>query len=134
MNTIRHDSVPPKCDIKLADRAMTVSRNSILSGIQQKNTFAVAGGKSDEVEWLITVNQIKSMRPILDHWFQCRGSRESVRGCNDSRYAGDTPAATEIFPGWQEELAGIAAAIRGVLGNFVDSLMVFFKTRVIKRI
>jgi len=35
---------------------MTVLLKSILSGIQQRNAFAVAGGKSDEVEWLIDVD------------------------------------------------------------------------------
>jgi hypothetical protein len=52
---IRHDHVPPKCDIKLGNRVMTVLLKSILSGIQRRNAFAVAGGKSDEVEWLIDV-------------------------------------------------------------------------------
>ena len=35
---------------------MTVLLMSILSGIQRRNAFAVAGGKSDEVEWLIDVD------------------------------------------------------------------------------
>jgi hypothetical protein len=54
--------------------------------------FAIAGRKSDEVEWLIAANQIKSMWTVLDHSRDCRGSHA---GCNRLVFAGDTPATTD---------------------------------------
>jgi hypothetical protein len=83
---IRHNHVPPKCDIKLGNRATTVLLKSILSGIQRRNVFAIAGSKSDEVEWLIDVDQIKPTGTVLDHSSDCRGSRA---GCNPFAFAGD---------------------------------------------
>ena len=77
---IGHDRVAPNRNIKVADRAKGVLPKSKLGAIQRGNTFAVACRKSDEVEWLIDVNQIKSMRTVLDHSSNCRGSRV---GCNN---------------------------------------------------
>jgi len=92
MNMIGHDHVAPNRNIKFALRAMSVLLKSKLGAIHRGNTSAVASRKSDEVEWLIDVNQIKSMRTVLDHSSNCRGSRVS---CNNLDSAGDTPAATD---------------------------------------
>ena len=59
-----------------------------------RNTPAVARRKSDEVEWLVDVDQIKAMRTMLDHSSHCSGSPERVRGYNNLVFAGDTPATT----------------------------------------
>ena len=72
---IRHDYVAPGRDIKLNDGATSVLLQSKLSTIQRRNNSAVASRKSDKVEWLIDVNQIKSMRTVLDHFPDCRASR-----------------------------------------------------------
>ena len=50
----------------------------------------MARSKSYEVEWLADVDEIKSMRAILNHCSNCRRGRA---GCNDLEFAGDTPAA-----------------------------------------
>jgi hypothetical protein len=92
MNMIGHDHVAPNRNIKFALRAMSVLLKSKLGAIHRGNTSAVASRKSDEVEWLIDVNQIKSMRTVLDQSSSCRGSRV---GCNDLDSAGGTPAATD---------------------------------------
>src|SRR6476660_6517199 len=76
---IRHDYVAPERDIKFNDRATSVLLQSKLSTIERGNTSAIASRKSDEVEWLIDVDQIKSMRTLLDHSLDCRASRA---GCN----------------------------------------------------
>src|SRR5439155_9158021 len=95
MNMIGHNHVAPNSNIKFALRAMSVLLKSKLGAIHRGNTSAVASRKSDEVEWLIDVNQIKSMRTVLDHSSNCRGSRA---GCNE--LAGDTSASrTDSSPG-----------------------------------
>ena len=88
---IRHDHVAPERDIEFNDRATSVLLQSKLSTIQRWNTSAVASCKSDEVERLIDVDQIKSMRTVLDHSLDCRASRA---GCNHPVFAGGTPATT----------------------------------------
>src|SRR5207244_12085095 len=87
-----HDHVEPNRNIKFALRAMSVLLKNKLGAIHRGNASAVASRKSNEVEWLIDVNQIKSMRTVLDHSSNCRGSRV---GCNNLDSAGDTPAATD---------------------------------------
>ena len=87
---IGHDHVAPNSNIKFAHRAMSVLLKSKLGAIHRGNTSAVASRNGDEVEWLIDVNQIKSMRTVLDHSSNRRGSRV---GCNNLDCAGDTPAA-----------------------------------------
>ena len=52
-----HDHVSPKRNIKFSNRAMSVLLKSKLDTIQRRNTFAVASSKSDEVKWLVDVNQ-----------------------------------------------------------------------------
>src|SRR6476661_7347833 len=91
MNMIRHDHVAPERDIEFNDRATSVLLQSKLSTIQRWNTSAVASRKSDEVERLIDVDQIKSMRTVLDHFPDCRASRAR---CNHPVFAGGTPATT----------------------------------------
>src|SRR5262245_48948734 len=91
MNMIRHDHVAPRRDIKFNDRAPSVLMQSKLSTIQRGNTSAAESRKSDKVEWLIDVNQIKSMRTVLDHSPDCRATRA---GCNHPVFAGGTPATT----------------------------------------
>ncbi len=86
---IGHDHVAPNSNIKFALRAMSVLLKSKLGAIHRGNTSAVASRKSNEVEWLIDVNQIKSMRTVLDHSSNCRGSRV---GCNNLDSAGGTSA------------------------------------------
>src|SRR5437870_9016818 len=71
MNMIGHNHVAPNSNIKFALRAMSVLPKSKLGAIHRGNTSAVASRKSDEVEWLIDVNQIKSMRTVLDHSSNC---------------------------------------------------------------
>ena len=88
---IWHDYIASERNTKLGNPAMTVSLYSKPSTIQRPNRSAVAGCKSDEVERLIYVNQIQSMRAVLDHSSSSRGSRT---GCNKSDSAGDTPATT----------------------------------------
>src|SRR6266513_3357408 len=90
MNMIGHDHVAPNSNIKFALRAMSVLLKSKLSAIHRGNTSAVASRKSNEVEWLIDANQIKSMRTVLDHSSNCRGSRV---GCNNLASAGGTSAS-----------------------------------------
>src|SRR5213594_3316734 len=90
MNMIGHDHVAANSNIKFALRAMSVLLKSKLGAVHRGNTSAVASRKSNEVEWLIDVNQIKSMRTILDHSSNCRGSRV---GCNNLDSAGDTSAS-----------------------------------------
>src|SRR5437870_5498609 len=85
MNMIGHDHVAPNSNIKFALRAMSVLLKSKLGAVHRGNTSAVASRKSNEVEWLIDVNQIKSMRTVLDHSSNCRGSRV---GCNNLDSAG----------------------------------------------
>jgi hypothetical protein len=45
---IRHEHVTPKRNVKFRSRAMTIFLKGKLSPMQRGNTFAVAGGKSDE--------------------------------------------------------------------------------------
>src|SRR5436190_7663348 len=74
MNMIGHNHVAPNSNIKFALRAMSVLLKSKLGAIHRGNTSAVASRKSDEVEWLIDVNQIKSMRTVLDHSSNCQAA------------------------------------------------------------
>jgi len=56
MNMVRHEHVAPKRDMELSNPTMAVLLQSNLSTIQRGNTFAIAGGKSDEVKRLIDIN------------------------------------------------------------------------------
>src|SRR5207249_1112272 len=87
MNMIRHNHVAPNRNIKFALRAMSVLLKSKLGAIHRGNTSAVASRKSDEVEWLIDVNQIKSMRTVLDHSSNCRGSRVGRNNLDSAGYS-----------------------------------------------
>jgi hypothetical protein len=42
--------------------------------MQRGDRSSVTGCKRDEVDWLVDVNQIKSVRTILDHSPDCRGA------------------------------------------------------------
>ena len=67
MHMIGHDHIASNGNIKFALRAMSVLLKSNLGAIHRRNPSAVASRKSDEVKWLIDVNQIKSMRTVLDY-------------------------------------------------------------------
>ena len=67
MNMIWHDHVSPKRDIEVGHPAASVLLSSELSTIKRGDVFPVARRKCDEVEWLIDIKQIKSVRTILDH-------------------------------------------------------------------
>ena len=64
---IGHDHISPEGNVKLGDRSMTVLLQSKLSTTKRGDISAIAGRKCDEVERLVDVNQIKSMRTLLDH-------------------------------------------------------------------
>jgi hypothetical protein len=79
MNVIGHNYVSAKCDIEVLNCAVSVLLQSNLSVGERRNLFAVASRKRDEEKRLTDVNETKSVRTILDHCYDCRGSRV---GCN----------------------------------------------------
>ena len=70
---LRHDHVP----FQALNERITEEQTGAQS--QRRDTFAIASCKSDEVQWVTDVDQIRPMRTVLDHSRNCRGSRV---GCN----------------------------------------------------
>jgi hypothetical protein len=80
----------PYCGLRRACARPAYFFVNSLSDIKRRDSFAVASRKSDEVEWWIDVDQIKSTPTILDHSLDCRGSRV---GCE--MHATRVPPAVE---------------------------------------
>ena len=70
--------------------------------MKRKNAFPVASRKSDEVEWLMDIKEVKATRAILDHFLIVKGGHIGCKtktsgrrvACKFKPIAADTAAST----------------------------------------